>query len=62
VHCSFVCVRPQEELSIDHEKYECVLCEVQHEAEEIVEHIKYNKTKHQRKAAVRQMNSTLGSV
>jgi len=32
-----MCARPQEQLSIDKETDECVLCETQHEVEERVD-------------------------
>jgi hypothetical protein len=61
--CVCVCVRarPKEQLSINNETDECVLCEAQHEAEERVVIRKCNKIKHKRMAAIRKMNSTLGS-
>jgi hypothetical protein len=68
MHCRFVCVRacvcvrarPHQQLSIEHETEECVICEEQHEAKERVDNRKRNKTLHNRMAVMGKKNPTLG--
>jgi len=66
MHCRFVRVRvrarPHQQLSIEHETEECVICEAQYEAEERVDNRKCNKTLHNRMAVMGKENPTVGSL